>query len=596
VSVELPRRFVAEVARDGTRWVICGLFSEDRVELDDPPAPDGAIVRVTQPTKGSIGDGRAPALDLEVVALPGSARATMLRLLASHRLDPEHPVDVLAEVHALLHSPGIDDPALADQTARAFVTVDGEGTRDLDQALHVEAHGEGFVVRYAIADASWFVRPGSALFSEALRRGASYYLPGLSAPMLPRELSEGLVSLNPGVDRRAIVFEMHVDFEGELKRTEIVRARVHSRAQLTFDRVQALLDGHDGHGIHDADITESLLALREVGERLIARAAARGVVSHRNAEIRVEVRGENGMDFVVIAEPRNGVERYGEQLSLMCNVAGARVLRRASTSPGVQAIYRTHDAPDAERLDELHAMFEAVARARSLPREFAWDRKRSSLAHFLRQLPHEGPHAAVARAFARQAIMVNVRSSFSAEPGPHFGIGADVYARFSAPMREVVGVFVHKEMLECLAGAAPRGDEATRAAVIEQANRARELQRELTREANLLVLDRIFTAELGQPLESRPVHEGTVMGLRRGKIYVQLDSPPVDVKVYAAELDPTAELEDSGATLRGDTLTCTLGDRVKLRLRERDRAGHWLFDVADPVMPARRAPPVLERP
>jgi exoribonuclease R len=212
VSVELPRRFVAEVARDGTRWVICGLFSEDRVELDDPPAPDGAIVRVTQPTKGSIGDGRAPAPDLEVVALPGSARATMLRLLASHRLDPEHPVDVLAEVHALLHSPGIDDPALADQTARAFVTVDGEGTRDLDQALHVEAHGEGFVVRYAIADASWFVRPGSALFSEALRRGASYYLPGLSAPMLPRELSEGLVSLNPGVDRRAIVFEMHVDF------------------------------------------------------------------------------------------------------------------------------------------------------------------------------------------------------------------------------------------------------------------------------------------------------------------------------------------------------------------------------------------------
>ena len=561
--------------------MICGLFTPDRLGLDGASAPEGAIVRVTEPTKESNGDGRA--LAVEVVALPGSARASMLRLLAAHRLDPEHPVEVLAEVEEFRRAPGIDDPSLADHTALPFVTVDGEGTRDLDQALHVEAEGEGFLVRYAIADASWFVRPGSALFSESLRRGASYYLPGLSAPMLPRELSEGLVSLNPGVDRRAIVFEMHVDGDGELVRTDIVRARVHSRAQLTFDRVQALLDGQGGHGIEDPGIVASLHALRGVGELRIARAAARGVVAHRNAEIRVEVRGENGMDFVVIAEPRNGVERYGEQLSLMCNVAGARVLRRASTSPGVQAIYRTHDAPDAERLDELHAMFDAVVQARGLPRSFVWDRRRSSLARFLRQLPHDGPHAGIARAFARQAIMVNVRSSFSAEPGPHFGIGADVYARFSAPMREVVGVFVHKEMVECLAGAVPRGDEATRAAVIEQANRARELQRELTREANLLVLDRIFAAELEQPAAERPVHHGTVMGLRRGKIYVQLDAPPVEVKVYAAEIDPTAELVDAGASLRGDTLSCTLGDRVRLRLRARDRDRHWLFDLAEPA-------------
>jgi ribonuclease R len=578
VPADPPRRFLAEVAREDARAVICGLFTPDRLDLDEVSAPTGAIVRVTQPTKGTNGDARA----IELVALPGSARATMLRLLAAHRLDPEHPVAVLAEVEHLRRAPGIDDPELVDQTALPFVTVDGEGTRDLDQALHVEARDGGFLVRYAIADASWFVRPGTALFAEALRRGASYYLPGLSAPMLPRELSEGLVSLNPGVDRRAIVFEMHVDREGELHRTDIVRARVHSRAQLTFDRVQAMLDGHDGHGIDDPGIVASLHALRDVGELRIARAAARGVVAHRNAEIRIEVRGKNGMDFVVIAEPRNGVERYGEQLSLMCNVAGARVLRHASTSPGVQAIYRIHDAPDAERLDELHAMFDAVVRARGLPRPFVWDRRRNSLARFLRQLPHDGPHAAVARAFARQAIMVNVRSSFSAEPGPHFGIGAEVYARFSAPMREVVGVFVHKEMIECLGGAAPRGDEATRMAVIEQANRARELQRELTREANLLVLDRIFAAEMHEPPQTRRVHEGTVMGLRRGKIYVQLDAPPVEVKVYAAEIDPSAELVDSGATLRGERISCTLGDRVHLRLRARDRARHWLFDLADP--------------
>lgn len=585
VPLRLPRRFLAEVRSDRGRQCLRGLFSADELELAESDAAalavtEGSIVRVTGVTKETE---TAPGADrIELIARAGSARAEMLRLLAAHGLDPEHPPEVLAEVDDWRRDPGIDDPALVDQTGLAYVTVDGPETRDLDQALHVAKAGDGYIVRYAIADAAWFVRSGTALFDEALRRGASYYLPGFGAPMLPRELSEGLVSLNPDVDRRAITFEMHVDAGGELTHTEIVRARVHSRAKLSFDRVQALLDGRDGHGISDPAVVASLRAFREVGELRIARAAARGVVAHRNAEIRVDVRDADGMEFVVIAEPRNAVERYGEQLSLMCNVAGARVLRRAAHHPGVQAIYRVHEAPDAERLDELEAMFDSVVRAQDLPGTFRWDRRRESLARFLQRLPQGGEHARVARAFARQAIMVNVRSSFSPEPGPHFGIGADVYARFSAPMREVVGVFVHKEMIECLEGRPGDGDDAVRERVIAQANRARELQRELTRQANLLVLDRIFAADLERPPAERPVREGTVMGLRRGKIYVQLDAPPVDVKVYATELDPSCELVDDGAAIRGRVLQCRLGDAVCLRLRDRDPHAHWLFDLVRP--------------
>src|SRR5688572_32910309 len=100
--------------------------------------------------------------------------------------------------------------------------------------------------------------------------------------MLPRELSEGLVSLNAGVDRRAIVFEMRIDAEGECTNTRLVRARVHSRMKLTFEAVQALLDARPGHGIDDPEVVDSLQRLREVGELRIARASALGVVAHRN--------------------------------------------------------------------------------------------------------------------------------------------------------------------------------------------------------------------------------------------------------------------------------------------------------------------------
>ena len=563
--------YLAAVGRDG-RIVALGK-ADDAAPLTSQEAPPGSIVRVR---------GSTESAGFEIVAEAGTARADLYRLIGARDLDPEHAPEVMAEVQQLLRDPGIDDPGLTNETHRAYVTIDGPKTRDLDQALHVEANdGGGFVIRYAIADAAWFVRPNSALFAAALERGATYYLPGFSVPMLPRELSEGLVSLNPHVDRRAMVFEMHVDAEGECTRTQIVRARIHSHDKLTFARVQNLLDGGTDHGIDDPAIAQSLRALRGVGELRIARATARGVVPHRNAEVRVRLAGQDGLDFVVFAQPRNAVERYSEQLSLLCNVEGARKLRAAATSPSVQAIYRTHDAPEAERLEELEQMVGAVARAHALDERFQWSRERQSLSDFLRELPP----GRITRALARQAIMVNVRSAFSSEPGPHFGIGADVYARFSAPMREVVGVFVHKEMWDRHGQESDAADEPVRAAVIQRANAARELQRELTREANRLVLDRLFTAELEITADDRPVRTGTVMGLNRRKVYIQLDDPPVDVKVYATAIDPDVEVVDGGARMVGKGLSVTLGDEVRVRLRERTSKGRWILDLvqADPA-------------
>lgn len=561
--------YLAEVATDGR---IVALDKSAVIAPSDPhAAPAGAIVRVTVDAESAT---------FELLAEAGTARADLYRLIAARALDPDHRPEVMAEVGRWQRNPGIDDRSLVDETARAYVTIDGPKTRDLDQALHVEVAAEGgFVVRYAIADAAWFVRPDTALFTAALQRGATYYLPGLSVPMLPRALSEDLVSLNPRVDRRAMVFEMHVDKSGECTSTEIVRARIHSRDKLTFARVQSLLDGDTGHGIDDPQIVASLQALRDVGELRIARAAARGVVPHRNAEVRIRLDDDDGLDFVVFAQPRNAVERYSEQLSLLCNVEGAKKLREAATRPSVQAIYRTHDAPDPERLEELAQMVRAVARAHALDERFEWARDEQSLSDFLRGLPA----GRVTRALARQAIMVNVRSAFSSEPGPHFGIGADVYARFSAPMREVVGVFVHKEMWDRDHPHGDEADEALRAEVIERANAARQLQRELTREANRLVLDRLFTTELERPAASRPVRSGTVMGLNQRKLYIQLDEPPVDVKVYATAIDPSVEIVDGGARMVGESLSVTLGDEVRVRLRERTAKGRWILDlVAEP--------------
>lgn len=526
-------------------------------------------------------DERSPPSRVEVIAKPGSARASLLALVREQGLDPAHPDDVEEQTRALLESPGLDDPELVDRTAWPFVTVDGPGTRDLDQALFVEAEGDGFVVHYAIADAAWYVRPGTPLFEEALRRGASFYLPGLSVPMLPRSLSEGVISINPRVDRRALLFSMHVDAHGECTRTVFERARVRSRAQLTFGQVQALVDGTSGHGIDDPDVARSLHALAAVGDARIRADAERDLVRHHHEEIRVTLDGQEGLDFVVISELRDTIERCGEQLSLMCNIEGARLLREGARDEGlVQPVYRVHASPAPDRIADLVATIDAVAAHHGRP-ELRWIPDDESLADYLARIPRHGEHGRIGRALSRQAMMINVRSTFAAEPGPHFGIGADVYARFSAPMREIVGVYVHKEAWEALRQAPPGvDDERLRAAVIESANRAKERQRSLTHGANLLVLDRMFANDATMPLDRRPVRKGTVMGIADRRLYVRLDQPAVDVKVYddALATGAVAQLTSGGRTTR-----CALGDLVYVRLTRHDpRKRRWFLELVDP--------------
>lgn len=502
-----------------------------------------------------------------------NAERILRDLLADEELTPEHPPEVEAE--AAVCSPDTDDPALLDLTALPFVTIDEVKSRDLDQAVFVRAEGDGHVVSYAIADASHFVRPGTALFAEARRRGTSFYLPGLVAPMLPRRLSEDVISLGPGVDRRALVFTMRLDREGCHVSARVERARVRSRAKLAFGHVQAFYDGGSlvdtgGAAITEPAVLESLRAIAVVGQRRLTLAAERHVVPFRRVEVQVDV-GPRG--FIALEDPRYDIERYNEQISLLCNVVGAERLLRAA--PHVQGIWRVHEPPSIERLRSLAARIDELVDERGLSASFRWSPAEEGLDAYLRRLPHDR----VAAAIHRQAMIGGGSASFTAVPGAHAGVGADVYARFTAPMREIVGIFVHGELLEREGGPA-FGDEALREQVIEAANRARQTQGRLDHAVNRLVLDALLADSLARGAE----RSGTVMGITRDKVHVRLEDPPIDVKVYAGhlagELGPV-EPTPRGAALRGtDGRSWALGDAVKLRVLGRDKGrDRWALAI-----------------
>ncbi|TNF38283.1 MAG: RNB domain-containing ribonuclease [Deltaproteobacteria bacterium] len=552
---------------------------------DDQGTPTGAIVRVDE----------ASGVVVELLAAPDTARAALWHVVARFGLVPDYPPEVLRAADALVAAPGLDDPTLVDLTDRAFVTIDNADSRDLDQAMHIEARDDGgFDVLYALADASYYVRPGTPLFDDAVARGASFYLPGLTVPMLPRPLSEGIVSLNEGVLRRALVVETRVADDGHAVATRIYRARIRSRRKLTYDGVQAYYDDPAASPLAGQAFTATLEHLRAVGRRRMALADAEDVVRYNRVSLSVGVAGPDGRRFTAVGDARNDCERYNEQISLLCNIEGARFLVAAAGGEvPSQPIFRVHPAPEPPRFEELVAVIDGVVAAHGLdPAVWRWRRRDAaggegeSLAAYLERLPREGAAWPLFLAVQRQALVINQRSSFQAEPGMHYGVGAPYYSRFSSPMREVVGIFTHKEALEALAGeAGGDDDEALRERVIEAANRSKEVQRQLTKEANLLVIDALLGEDLARPEGERPWRAGFVLGMKFDRLYVQLDAPPIEVKLYlkdiAAAVGGSAAPDgDVVATVtRGDAeVALRVGDAVRVRVAGYDEARRrWLL-------------------
>jgi len=517
-----------------------------------------------------------------VLAGVGTVRARMLRLAVGHGVEPAHPEAALAEAAAAARSMRLDAPDLVDLEALPFVTVDPADSRDLDQALHLERDGATVVLRYALADAAPVVRPATALFAEALLRGTSFYLPGLALPMLPPSLSEGALSLLPRRPRRALVFELRLDRGGTVVAVRLLRGRVRSRAKLSYRRVQRLYDDPAGSGWADRSWRESLELLAEVGRLRLDDVRRRHVVRPHRDELVLRPDPDDPGRLRASLRDRLPVESFNEQVSVLVNVEGARILAEAHGLERVEPIFKVHPAPAPKELDRLAERLAALAAARGLdPEVWVWRRRAEPLADYLARLPRRGRSARVARTIDRQAVLVNRPAVFSPEPGPHAGLGAPYYARFTAPMREVVGVFTHKEALELLAGPGPAGadDLALRDAVVASGNRARDLQKTLERAADRVALD----AELerrkarGEPLA------GTVLGMAEDRLHVRLDEPPLDVKVYLRDLGTAdghpwrvdrLEVEarsDGGARV-------TLGDRVVLAVAGLDRGrDRWRF-------------------
>lgn len=284
---------------------------------------------------------------------PRAAGDGLAAALAALRVESEvpegFPAEVLAEAEAVC-ARGAERPAL-DLTELPFVTLDPAGSRDLDQAFHIEAGPEGFVLRYAIADVPGFVRPGGAIDAEARRRGQTLYLPDGSVPLHPPLLGEDRVSLLPGAERTAYVWTVALDargvagFEGaDVAPARVERALIRSRAQLDYASAQRDLDAGAAE--------EPVLRLRELGLLRIEQEHLRGGASLNMPDEEV-VREADG--YRIERRSPLAIEDWNAQLSLLTGMVAARIML-----DGGIGVLRTMPPPDATALAEFRGRVAAL--------------------------------------------------------------------------------------------------------------------------------------------------------------------------------------------------------------------------------------------
>jgi ribonuclease R len=362
----------------------------------------------------------------------GDPSVEVLSIAYSQGFSDEFPPEVMAEADRIALKVSEEEataPGRRDLRKLPLVTIDGEDARDFDDAVYVEARGSGYRLVVAIADVSHYVREGTALDAEALRRATSVYLPDRVLPMLPERLSNGICSLRPDEDRLCMVADMQLSAQGQLESSEIYPGVMRSVARCTYNEVQAVLDGEDVP--HRNRFLPDFEQMQKLARLLTAMRMRRGAIDFDLPESRVVV-DEEGQPARLEKRERKQSHRIVEEFMLAANEAVAGFFQKLS----LPSVYRFHGEPDEERL----ATFAALAGAHGFYLGKDGQITSGELNAFVQQLVGHPEQRALNQLLLRSMM----QAVYSSENVGHYGLAAEHYLHFTSPIRRYPDLLVHR--------------------------------------------------------------------------------------------------------------------------------------------------------
>lgn len=457
--------------------------------------PEGRVLSV-------LGPADAPGVDVLSVAMAYGAPGAF----------PEE-VEREAEEIPLEIPQSVIDKRKDYRFARTF-TIDPDDAKDFDDAIHIRQSNNGVMeVGVHIADVSHYVKPGTALDAEALSRATSTYLVDRTIPMLPEKLSNGVCSLRPREDKLAYSCIMEITPDGEVVSSRIEETVIHSKERFTYDHAQAILDGNAGH-----ELAEDVRMAGKLARTLTRKRMEEGAIDFDVPEIKI-ILNDHGEPVDIIHKERKPANRLIEEFMLLAN----RTVAWKGTKQKKPFVYRIHDHPDRERIQQLADYVRSFGL--ELPVKDGVVRREA-----LNNLLKQAKSTKSAPVIEQSAIRSMSKAIYSTKNIGHYGLGFEHYSHFTSPIRRYPDLIAHRLLKSYFNGGTPADREHLEATCQHCSEREQEATK-AERESVKLKQVEYAVKHVGDAFD------GVVTGVTKFGVFVEMEALLVEGLVHVREMD-----------------------------------------------------------
>ena len=466
----------------------------------------------------------------------------ILSIIYDHGINDVFTDEVMEEVNALpsevLDS---DRKGRKDLTDMTIFTIDGDDTKDIDDAISISKKGENYILGVHIADVSYYVKEGTALYKEAYSRGTSVYLVDRVVPMLPHKLSNGICSLNPNVDRLAISCIMEITPNGKIVSHDIFESIIRSRIQMTYKKVNKILNDEETPEGYEP-FKDDLKLMWELAKILRKEKLARGYLDFDVDEPKILV-DENCKPYDVVLRERGKGENMIEDFMIAANETVAEHVFYM----GLPFVYRVHEVPDNEKVEQFLNSISMLGYHVVGDRNFVYPKSMKKILDQLRD--KEGFEI-----LSTLLLRCMKKAVYKPENLGHYGLASKCYTHFTSPIRRFPDTTVHNLLRKYIFNE-PNDKELNRLIEYWEENLPALCDHASEKERDSIDCERdVESMKMAEYMEGRigEEYDGTISSVMNFGLFVQLDNM-IEGLVHISEIKGDYyTFDETTHTLRGE--------------------------------------------